>query len=126
MISLRGLSKPVSHRTTLIFQQRSPSTAIVKDTMLKAGLPNVIYQEAFYSNEDDVPDRQREYAGREFKLESATVPFLPDFDPTGKSPATFGQKVPILIDQAAEEKADSKRRRWCKLQIGRASCRERV
>jgi len=114
-ISLRGLSKPVSNRTTLIFQQRSPSTAMVKDTMLKAGLPDVIYQEAFYSNEDDVPDRQREYAGREFKLESATVPFLPDFDPTGKSPATFGQKVPILIDQAAEEKTDSKRRRWCKL-----------
>jgi DNA polymerase zeta len=114
-ISLRGLSKPVSNRTTLIFQQRSPSTAIVKDTMLKAGLPDVIYQEAFYSNEDDVPDRQREYAGREFKLESATVPFLPDFDPAGKSPATFGQKVPILVDQAAEEKTDSKRRRWCKL-----------
>ena len=114
-ILLRGLSKPVSNRTTLIFQQRSPSMATVKDTMLKAGLPDVIYQEAFYSNEDDVPDRQREYAGREFKLESATVPFLPDFDPAGRSPATLGQKVPILIDQAAEEKADSKRRRWCKL-----------
>jgi DNA polymerase zeta len=114
-ISLRGLSKPASNRTTMIFQRRSPSTAIVKDSMLKVGLPDIIYQEAFYSNEDDVPDRQREYAGREFKLESATVPFLPDFDPTGKSPATFGQKVPILIDQAAEEKADSKRRRWCKL-----------
>ena len=114
-ILLRGLSEPVSNRTTLIFQQRSPSTATVKDTMLKAGLPDVIYQEAFYSNEDDVPDRQREYAGREFKLESATVPFLPDFDPAGRSSATLGQKVPILIDQAAEEKADSKRRRWCKL-----------
>jgi DNA polymerase zeta len=114
-ISLRGLPKPASNRTTLIFQQRSPRTAMVKDTMLKAGIPDVIYQEAFYSNEDDVPDRQREYAGREFKLESATVPFLPDFDPTGRSPATLGQKIPILIDQAAEGKADSKRRRWCKL-----------
>jgi DNA polymerase zeta len=113
-LSLRGLSKPGFNRTALVFQQRSPSMAIVKDTTQKADLPDIIYQEAFYSNEDDVPDRQREYAGREFKLESTTVPFLPDFDPTGTSPATFGQKAPILIDQAAEESTDSKRRRLCK------------
>ena len=89
--------------------------AVVTGTMQKAELPDIIYQEAFYSNEDDVPNRQREYAGREFKLESATVPLLPDFDPTGISPATFGRKAPILIDQAAEERTDSKRRRWCKI-----------
>ena len=88
---------------------------MVKETMHKDGLPDIIYQEAFYSNEDDVPDRPREYAGREFKLESVSVPFLPDFDPTGTSPATFGRKPAALINSAAEERADSARRRRCKI-----------
>jgi DNA polymerase zeta len=114
-LSLDGLPKPGLRTKTFIFQQQSPAMSLVTDTMRKQGLPDIIYQEAFYSNEDDVPDRQREYAGREFKLESTTVPFLPDFDPTGTSPATFGLKAPIMIDQAAEETADSKRRRWCKI-----------
>ena len=43
----------------------------------------MIYQEAYYSNEADVPEQAREYAGREFKLESSTIPWLPDFDPKG-------------------------------------------
>ncbi|KAH0497186.1 hypothetical protein TgHK011_004515 [Trichoderma gracile] len=52
--------------------------------------PAVIYQDAFYSNEADVPLRRREYAGREFHLISNTLPFLPDFDAAGSS-------VPIWI-----------------------------
>jgi DNA polymerase zeta len=51
--------------------------------MKEANLPSVIYQDAFYSEEQDVPERAREYAGKEFKLGSRTVPYLPDFDPTG-------------------------------------------
>ncbi|KAM0279028.1 hypothetical protein ACHAQH_004810 [Verticillium albo-atrum] len=48
-----------------------------------SGTPDVIYQNAYYSIESDVPLRPREYAGKEFRLESNTLPFLPDFDPTG-------------------------------------------
>lgn len=71
----------------------SPPTADeVRKSMQDYGLPDVIYQDAYYSNEKDVPPRPREYAGREFRLESNTLPFLPDFDPTGQSPATFGVK----------------------------------
>jgi DNA polymerase zeta len=46
-------------------------------------LSNVIYQDAFYSNEADLSVRRREYAGKEFQLISDTLPFLPDFDPNG-------------------------------------------
>ncbi|KAK6353373.1 DNA polymerase zeta [Orbilia brochopaga] len=46
-------------------------------------LPHMIYQDAYYSNEKDVPDRPREYAGKEFRLQSNTVNFLPVFDPDG-------------------------------------------
>jgi DNA polymerase zeta len=86
---------------------------MVEQTMWHEGLPNMIYQEAYYSNEDDVPELAREYAGREFKLESVTVPYLPDFDPTGTSPATFGRKAPALIDQATETVRDNQRRKRC-------------
>ncbi|CAK1359247.1 unnamed protein product [Cercospora beticola] len=45
--------------------------------------PSVIYQDAYYSNEKDVPERVREYAGQEFRLESTTLPYLPSFDKHG-------------------------------------------
>ena len=115
LLKLKGIRKPSDRNQILVLQQRSPSAAEIMATMSKAGLPDVIYQDAYYSNEEDVPDRQREYAGREFKLGSNTVPYLPDFDSTGESSATFGQKLPILIDQAAEEYTDSKRRRRCRI-----------
>ena len=45
--------------------------------------PSVIYQDAYYSDEADVPERVREYAGQEFRLASTTLPFLPLFDREG-------------------------------------------
>ncbi|KAH8759500.1 hypothetical protein F5883DRAFT_606566 [Diaporthe sp. PMI_573] len=66
-----------------------PSAADVCATMQDNSLPDVIYQDAFYSQEKDVPARLREYAGREFRLEGISLPFLPDFDATGQSPATY-------------------------------------
>ncbi|EHK97080.1 putative DNA polymerase zeta catalytic subunit [Glarea lozoyensis 74030] len=66
-------------------------------------------------NEEDAPERTREWAGREFKLESLTVPFLPDFDPTASSDATFGMKSGIVPDKVKEEKEYQFRRRKCGL-----------
>ncbi|KAM0465368.1 hypothetical protein ACHAPV_001414 [Trichoderma viride] len=62
---------------------RPPSVAEItlrKDHDLST---SIIYQDAFYSREVDLPMQRREYAGREFQLISDTLPFLNDFDPTG-------------------------------------------
>ena len=112
-LHIKGLTQWVKGTSTLVFQARAPASRHVEMTMSEEGLPDVIYRDAYYSNEEDVPDRQREYAGREFKLESSTLPYLPDFDPTGTSPATFGRKAPVLLDHAVEEVADHQRRRRC-------------
>ena len=93
-----------------------PSSETVVSTMEQYCLPQVIYQDAFYSNDSDVPERAREWAGREFKLESLSVPFLPEFDPTGTSVATFGKKPGIVPDKLKEDKIYARRRRTCTLQ----------
>ena len=111
----QGIATSSSNLTTLVFSRPCPSSSEIETTMSKKGVPDVIYQNAYYSDEADVPDRQREYAGREFKLESNTVPYLPEFDPDGTSPATYGQKTPILLNEDQEGKADRKRRRLCKI-----------
>ena len=111
----RNISASGSNVKTMVFRGVCPSFSEVQTTMCKEGLPDIIYQSAYYSDETDVPDRQREYAGREFKLESNTIPYLPEFDATGMSPATYGRKPPVLLDEAQEEKADRKRRRLCKI-----------
>ncbi|CAL8576216.1 DNA polymerase zeta [Xanthoria parietina] len=66
--------------------------------------PSIIYQDAYYSDKNDVPERAREYAGKDFKIASDTVAYLPDFDPTGTSSATYGEKHAVLVDKLAEER----------------------
>lgn len=83
-------------------------------------LPSIIYQDAYYSNEKDVPERAREYAGKEFKLESGTVPFLANFDPTGTSPASRGEKLGIVVDKLDEERIFRRRRIVCGLRTWEA------
>ncbi|KAJ9661272.1 DNA polymerase zeta [Neophaeococcomyces mojaviensis] len=112
-VKLKGIRQSKASNSVLIYATRAPSIKHVVETMWTKGLPNVIYQEAYYGKEEDVPGRQREYAGKEFKLESNTVPYLPEFDPTGTSPATYGRRLPQLLDITAEDLADRQRRQRC-------------
>ena len=73
--------------------------------------PSVIYQDAYYSNEIDVPERPREYAGQEFRLQSYTLPYLPEFDKNGDKPISKG----VVLDKAKLELAEQRRRRKCSL-----------
>lgn len=105
-------------RTRLLCIQEAPSLASEVMLDLKfARVSPVIYQDAHYSNEKDVPERAREYAGKEFKIESVTVPYLPDFDPTGSSPASLGEKPRIVVEKAAFDVATRRRRKTCGLRI---------
>ncbi|PTB70497.1 zeta catalytic subunit of dna polymerase [Trichoderma citrinoviride] len=80
----RMKAKPEAFSRFMTYAIPPPSVAEVTFQSGRS-YPDVIYQDAFYSNESDVPLRRREYAGKEFELLSNTLPFLPDFDPTGKS-----------------------------------------
>ncbi|EME39004.1 hypothetical protein DOTSEDRAFT_75635 [Dothistroma septosporum NZE10] len=85
--------------------------------------PSVIYQDAYYRNEKDVPERPREYAGQEFRLESTSLPFLPAFDSAGMI------KKVKPADRATVDFAEQKRRWQCSLKTWEImrpppSCRE--
>lgn len=102
-------------KQTLLLAYEPPRAS---DTLLEfrnQRLPSIIYQDAHYSNEKDVPERVREYAGKEFKLESGTVPFLTIFDPTGMSPASRGEKPRIVVDKVNEERLSRRRKLACGL-----------
>ncbi|OIW30669.1 hypothetical protein CONLIGDRAFT_630624 [Coniochaeta ligniaria NRRL 30616] len=94
-----------ARRTMYCLSVSPPSADEVLKSMQEYGLPDVIYQDPYYSDEKDVPPRTREYAGREFRLEGSTLPFLPDFDPTGRSPATFGVRAELGFTE--RRKADA-------------------
>lgn len=95
----------------------SPDPANSVFELRQANLPTIIYQDAYYSDEKDVPDRPREYAGREFKIESNTLPYLPDFDPTGSSLASYGEKTTAAIDKIMQQKSYQIQRMTCDLRI---------
>jgi DNA polymerase zeta len=110
------LAASFKHRgTTVYYSLLPPSAEMVESTMTNAGLPPVIYQDAYYSDEKDVPDRAREYAGREFKLQSTTLPYLPPFDPTGSSSANIGEHPPVVVDKSKEAAAYRARSYACNL-----------
>jgi DNA polymerase zeta len=117
-----GVMKKMQHQfgnskqgAVLAISEPPPSGLSVISTLSDLNLPSMIYQEAFYSNELDVPERAREWAGREFKLESLTVPYLPEFDPTCTSEASLGEKPGIIPDRIKEERDYQIRRRNCGL-----------
>ncbi|KAL4791802.1 hypothetical protein BDV19DRAFT_392730 [Aspergillus venezuelensis] len=82
-------------------RQQCPSPSETSTTLQAYGQPSVIYQKAYYSTDSDVPDRPRDYAGREFRLEGSGIRFLNDFNPTG---------LPAMIDE--QDIAPKERRDW--------------
>jgi DNA polymerase zeta len=119
---IASVMKKMRHRfgkggqgTILAVSEPPPSELSVVSTFPDLNLPSMIYQDAFYSNESDVPERAREWAGREFKLESLTVPYLPDFDSTCTSEASLGEKPGIIPDRIKEERFFQVQRRNCGL-----------
>jgi DNA polymerase zeta len=106
----------LSTRSKICYLAILPPTAQeVTSTIAEYGLPPAIFQDAYYNDEKDVPERPREYAGREFKIESNTLPFLPDFDPTATSLATAGEKPAIVRDRTKEVAVATQRSRECTL-----------
>ncbi|KAK8911109.1 hypothetical protein QC760_000168 [Botrytis cinerea] len=99
----------------LAHHQSPPSAHSVFTTMSNFNLPLILHQDAFYSREEDVPERPREWAGREFKLGSTSVPFFPDFDSSATSDATFGLGSVVLPDRIKDEELYHHRRRECSL-----------
>ncbi|KAK1909345.1 hypothetical protein P3342_011424 [Pyrenophora teres f. teres] len=114
-ISLAEQLGTSSRNPTIYYASLPPSADLVESTMIHAGLPPVIYQDAYYSNEKDVPNRPREYAGREFKLQSTSLPYLPPFDPTGTSLANTGEYPPAMVDKKKQAAMDQARAHRCSL-----------
>ena len=99
----------------LSFRYAPPSSVDTMMELQSAKFPSAIYQDVHYSDEKDIPDRTREYAGKEFKIEGLTVPFLPDFDVTGTSFASLGKRTGIVVDRDARESSFKQNRKACAL-----------
>ena len=92
-----------------------PNTTDLQPDIKELNIVSAIYQDAYYSSEKDVPERAREYAGKGFRLESDTVPYLPAFDPSGTSLASAGSRSAVAVDRHAEEIAYHQSRHACSL-----------
>ncbi|CAG7964298.1 unnamed protein product [Penicillium nalgiovense] len=113
MTNIRQSFNFPSNTSLRCFKFASPTSGEVSSSINERGRPSVVYQKAFYSDEADVPERPREYGGREFRLVSNTIHYLPDFDPTAEAPAMFGEQTPTAHDRDQQEKVDQQLREWC-------------
>ncbi|KAF7563891.1 hypothetical protein G7046_g234 [Stylonectria norvegica] len=100
---------------SLIFSVLPPSATSVSVTLKDYNLADVIYQNAYYKREKDVPNHAREYAGREFRLEGNTLPFLADFDSTGTLTAGYGIKRNVGLGKPGTVHEYEQQQRQCTL-----------
>ncbi|KAL8654777.1 MAG: hypothetical protein Q9210_001310 [Variospora velana] len=112
---VRNHFSPARGTNMLCFAYAPPSVSELTADLRKMKKPSMIYQDPYYSNSSDVPERAREYAGKEFKIGSNTVPFLPDFDPTGNSPAIYGGNATIVIDKVSQARYYRQAMKTCSL-----------
>ncbi|KAF6802480.1 DNA polymerase zeta catalytic subunit [Colletotrichum sojae] len=89
-----------SNRQHYLIGSLPPTSKQITSTLKDLQIADVIYQDAYYSEEKDVPSRPREYAGREFRLESNSLPYLADFDPTGISSENTSMKPDPSVSKA--------------------------
>ncbi|KAF7128823.1 hypothetical protein CNMCM5793_003732 [Aspergillus hiratsukae] len=83
-----------------------PDAGEVSATLPDYGYPSVIYQKAYYSDDQDIPDRPRDYGGRVSRIEGSSIHYLPDFDPSGRSPAMLGEHTAMSRDRYQQEQID--------------------
>ncbi|KAF6840655.1 DNA polymerase zeta catalytic subunit [Colletotrichum plurivorum] len=89
-----------SNKQHYLIRSLPPTSKQITSTLKDLQIADVIYQDAYYSEEKDVPSRPREYAGREFRLESNSLPYLADFDPTGISTENTSMKPDPSVSKA--------------------------
>lgn len=87
-----------NQQNQFILGRMPPRPKDIIKTLNEHGRPSIIHQDAFYSNELDVPSLPQQFFGRQFKLQSLTLPYLPDFDKTGRSRASLGEKPSVVVD----------------------------
>ncbi|OXV09392.1 hypothetical protein Egran_02843 [Elaphomyces granulatus] len=92
------------NRKLLCYGLPCPTVSDILSTINDNGQPSVIYQKPYYGDESDVPDRQRQYAGREFRLDGNTLKFLPQFDATGRSSSMYGEGPSTSLANLATQK----------------------
>ncbi|KAI8219142.1 DNA polymerase zeta catalytic subunit [Colletotrichum sp. SAR 10_86] len=102
-----------SNKRHFIIGTLPPVLKDITSSLKDLQIPDAIYQDAYYSEEKDVPPRPREYAGREFRLESNTLPYLADFDPSGTSAASVGMKPDTPYDRTKTDQAYEAQGRIC-------------
>ena len=106
----------ICSQTSLLCLSHTPISCSDADFDLRSSPhPTMIHQDAFYSREHDVPERTREYGGKEFKLQSDSISYLPPFNAGGTSVASNGNKSGTAIDKVSEASAFSYKRLACNL-----------
>ena len=77
-----------------IWHGRPPSTQNILSSLQQFGIPCVISCCAHYGKNEDVPISTREYAGREFKLVSTSLPYLELFNSGENFPKSIFKLTP--------------------------------
>jgi len=62
------------------YRDHSPSINQLIRSLSDLDLPMKIYKDPFYSDPNDVPDRKREYAGRQYAIFGSSLRFIKQFD----------------------------------------------
>ncbi|KAI0162204.1 DNA polymerase family B [Xylariaceae sp. FL1272] len=107
--------RPRPHARFFVFNQPPPPIEDIESTFQSLNRLDVIYQDAYYSREEDVPLRAREFAGKHFRLEGNSLRFLPEFDSKAENLASFGIKDEDAYETQGTRQQSGEKRKTCSL-----------
>lgn len=108
-------SYSAARRSVFRMSKWPPSAKHVGESMLEHRLYPVVYQDAHYSKDSDVPERPRGYAGREFSLKGISTQYLPPFNANNSKGAMHNNQLRSVINDHRQGPAHRKLRQNCKL-----------
>ncbi|KAK9370899.1 hypothetical protein V1509DRAFT_656586 [Lipomyces kononenkoae] len=76
---VRDIKQAFDITKNLFLISNPPNSSDILNSLEEFHQPRIVYKDAYYSLDKDVPLRPREYAGKEFKLLGGSALFLPDF-----------------------------------------------
>ncbi|KAG0360374.1 DNA polymerase zeta [Gamsiella multidivaricata] len=89
VLSQSTIPEPIPAETSVLhgstphiyrFAIEPPTTQDLLHSFTEHGLPNVVYQKPYFSNEQDVPSKAKAFGGKEFRVQSNGIKTMPIFN----------------------------------------------
>ncbi|KAK9763082.1 DNA polymerase zeta [Basidiobolus ranarum] len=93
-------------KVSFIYREQPPTLEFLEKTWKDFDLPTINYQPPFFSNEKDVPEKPRLYAGKLWKIKSKSISHLKEFETYMRATSALGNDTRVAPKETISSKTN--------------------